>query len=331
MIPFITAAQIRAALPYPALIDSLRTIFSQPQPVKAPARHVHQLTDPAADTGSDTSAGPTTLLLMPAWQPAGHLGVKLVTVAAGNAARGLPTVNSVYLLFDTVTGMPLALLDGEELTQRRTAAASALASSYLSRPDAAMLLMVGTGRLSAYLLAAHCSVRSIRKVLVWGRSPERTLAFVESARNAGLAPAVEIMVATDLQVAAGMADIISCATTSTAPLVRGRWLRPGCHVDLVGGFRPDMREADDDLMAGSSVFVDTFAGALAEAGDLVQPLASGRLQRSAILAELAGLCCARHAGRSTADEVTVFKSVGSAIEDLCAAGMAFAAQQATTA
>lgn len=324
MIPFITATQIRAALPYPALIDALRTIFSQQ--VEAPQRHVHQLADPAAGA----SAGPSTLLLMPAWQPTGHLGVKLVTVAAGNAARGLPTVNSVYLLFDTVTGMPLALLDGEELTQRRTAAASALASSCLSRPEAATLLMVGTGRLSAYLLAAHCCVRPMRKVLVWGRSQERALAFVERARHAGLAPDADIMVATDLPAAAGVADIISCATTSTVPIVQGRWLSPGCHVDLVGGFRPDMREADDDLMARSCVFVDTFAGALAEAGDLVQPLASGRLQRSAILAELADLCCARHAGRSTADEITVFKSVGSAIEDLCAAEMVFAAHQLTT-
>ena len=325
MIPFITAAQITAALPYPALVSALRTIYTEP--VQAPPRHVHQLNAGAP------AVGPTTLLLMPAWQADAHLGVKLVTVSAGNSARGLQSVNSVYLLFDTTTGVPLALFDGEELTQRRTAAASALAASYMARTDAATLLIVGTGRLAPYLAAAHCRMRPLRRVLVWGRSAKGAQALVDKLRCQGLgdpaARPVTVDVAPDLARAAAVSDIISCATTSTAPLVHGSWLAPGTHVDLVGGFRPDMREADDALMAAASLFVDTCAGALAEAGDLVQPMAAGLFDRAAIKAELADLCSGRHSGRAGTAEITVFKSVGSAIQDLCAANLVWAAQRAS--
>lgn len=324
MIPFLTAAQIAAALPYPALVDALRTIYTKY--VQAPPRHVHQL------IAGKPPVGPTTLLLMPAWQPDANLGVKLVTVAAGNGARNLPSVHSIYLLFDTASGVPLAMLDGEALTQRRTAAASALAASYLARPDAATLLIVGTGRLAPYLAAAHCSLRPLQRVLVWGRSAQRAQALVDQLRSHGLCNAaaspVTVEVARNLASAAGASDIISCATTSTTPLVHGAWLSPGTHVDLVGGFRPDMREADDALMTAASLFVDTYAGALAEAGDLLQPMAAGLLERAAIKAELADLCSGHHAGRTGRAEITVFKSVGSAIQDLCAANLAWAAQSA---
>ena len=323
MIPFITAPQIAAVLTYPALVQALRTIYTEH--VEAPPRHVHQLVAGAPPVG------PTTLLLMPAWQPEADLGVKLVTVAAGNSALGLPSVHSMYLLFDTATGVPLAIFDGEELTQRRTAAASALAASYLARTDAATLLIVGTGRLAPYLAAAHCSVRPLERVLVWGRSPQGAQALVDQLRqqnpgNPENTP-VTFDIAPDLASAVAESDIISCATTSTTPIVRGAWVSPGTHVDLVGGFRPDMREADDALMCAASVFVDSFAGALAEAGDLVQPIAAGMLDRAAIRAELADLCNDRHAGRTERAEITVFKSVGSAIQDLCAARLVWAAQR----
>ena len=324
MIPFITAPQIAAVLAYPALVEALRAIYTEQ--VQAPPRHVHQLVAGAPP------AGPTTLLLMPAWQPDANLGVKLVTVAADNKARDLPSVHSIYLLFDTATGVPLAMLDGEELTQRRTAAASALAASYLARTDAATLLIVGTGRLAPYLAAAHCSMRPLRRVLVWGRSPQRAQALVDALRCQGLgnraSEPVTVEVAPDLASAVGVSDIISCATTSTVPLVHGAWVSPGTHVDLVGGFRPDMREADDALMAAASLFVDTFAGALTEAGDLVQPIADGLFDRAAIKAELADLCSGRHTGRAGSAEITVFKSVGSAIQDLCAANLVWACHRA---
>ncbi|WP_206668751.1 ornithine cyclodeaminase family protein [Lacisediminimonas profundi] len=311
MIPYLNAAQLRTALPYPALIDALRDAFLQG--AVAPTRHVHRV---------DEKEG-TVLLLMPVWQEQAHMGVKLVTVAPGNPARGLSTVHSIFVLFDTASGEPKALLDGEELTLRRTAAASALASRWLSRPDSRTLLVVGTGSLARYMAPAHCAQRPIERVLVWGRNGERARATAAAIREQGLPANIELDVATDLAEAAASADIITAATTSTTPLLKRKWISPGTHVDLVGGFKPDMREADDDLMAAASLFVDTFAGALAEAGDLRQPMENGRLQRSAVLAEMADLVHGRHPGRREAAEITLFKSVGTGIEDLAAANLAW--------
>jgi len=313
MIPYLSAAQLREALPYPKLIAALKQSFAEE--IRAPVRHIHTVSEQDA----------TTLLLMPVWQPAGHMGVKLVTVAPGNPKRQLPTVHSIFVLFDTETGAPLALLDGEELTLRRTASASALASGWLSREDSSSLLMIGTGRLAPYLAAAHCAARPIRRITVWGRSADKALATADEIRAAGISEHIRVDVAPDLQRAIREADIVSCATTSKMPIVPGAWVMPGTHVDLVGGFKPDMREADDDLMGAADVFVDTFAGALAEAGDLLQPLVSGRLQRASIAAELADLAAGRHSGRTDARQITVFKSVGTGIEDLCAANLAWAA------
>jgi ornithine cyclodeaminase len=275
---------------------------------QAPRRHVH----PLSDTGS------STLLLMPVWQANAHLGVKLVTVVPENQTRQLPTVQALFILLDTATGTPLALMDGEELTLRRTAAASALASTYLSRPDSEQLLIVGTGQLAPYMAVAHCAVRDIRRVTVWGRDLQLT---IEKIKALGLPASVAIDVAEDLETASMTADLISCATTSRQALLQSASVQPGTHIDLVGGFKPDMREADDELMSKARLFVDTFDGALAEAGDLVQPLQAGLITRTSVLAELAELASGRHAGRSNAQEITLFKSVGTAIEDLCAANL----------
>lgn len=310
MIPYLDADTLRNLLPYPALIDALRHAFNSE--IVAPVRHAHSVSPEHC----------TSLLLMPVWQPAGAMGVKLVTVAPANTASGLPTVHALFILFDSVTGVPVAMLDGETLTLRRTAAGSALASGYLSRPDSASLLVVGTGRLAPSLAAAHCMVRPIRDIVVWGRSPEKAVQTVE-AICAEVGGGVALHVAERLEDAASRADIVTCATTSTEPILRRAWLRPGTHVDLVGGFKPDMREADDALMASATIVVDTFAGALAEAGDLIQPMASGRLRRDSIVAELADLAAGRHSGRHDPMEITVFKSVGTGIEDLCAANLAW--------
>jgi ornithine cyclodeaminase/alanine dehydrogenase-like protein (mu-crystallin family) len=317
MIPFLTAAELRDALPYPALIEALRAAFQSA--IQAPTRHVHQISE-AADS--------PVLLLMPAWQAAEKIGVKLLTVAPGNAARGIPTVHSIFILFDAGSGVPLALLDGEELTLRRTGAASALASGYLSRADSSTLLLVGTGQLAPYLAAAHCAVRPIRHIRVWGRDQKKTEATVQQLRQQDLPDDVLLEIVepapAKLEAAARQADIISCATTSRVPLILGDWLQAGTHLDLVGGFKPDMRESDDRVMQRATIFVDTFAGTLAEAGDLLQPMAAGTLQRAAIVAELADLAGARHPGRTDRAQITVFKSVGTAIEDLSAANLAWA-------
>jgi ornithine cyclodeaminase len=299
-------AELAAVLDERSLVECLREAFREG--AAAPLRHRHSV--PAA-------GGEGALLLMPAWQPGRSLGVKVVTVFPGNAARGLSAVQGAYLLLDAGTGEPLALLDGAMLTRRRTAAASALAATYLARPDSSTLVMVGTGSLAPHLVAAHAAARPIREVRVWGRSPDKAAALAARLDRSGL----HVVAAADLEAAVRSADIVSCATLSAEPLVRGAWLRPGTHLDLVGGFTPAMREADDDAVRRSRVFVDTPA-ALEEAGDVVQPVKNGILL-TADVADLFDLARGRRPGRTDAAEVTLFKSVGAALEDLAAARLAF--------
>lgn len=306
-LPFISADQVHAALDYQALADSLREAFAEG--CTAPLRHVHDV----------TGAG-DRLLLMPAWRPGKDLGVKLVTVFPRNRARGAATVSALYVLLDGASGHPRALIDGEALTLRRTAAASVLASDYLARGDSAVLLLIGTGAMAPHMARAHCARRPIADLLVWGRSPTRAQALAAQLRDEGL-PARALA---ELEQGLAQADIVSCATTATEPILRGALVGRGTHVDLVGGFTPQMREADDELMVRAEIFVDTYAGALQEAGDLVQPLARGVLARERVRAELAELVTGAHPGRRSAHEVTLFKSVGTALEDLCAARLVLA-------
>lgn len=306
---FVDEDTVNAALDPARLVAALRTAFCGD--AIAPLRHHHSIS--GAQTGTDA-----TLLLMPAWSagnPPGYIGIKSVTVHPDNPSRGLPSVQGVYLLLDGATGSPVVLIDGPALTARRTAAASALASTFLSRRDAAHLLMIGTGRLAPELIRAHAATRPIRRVSVWGRNPEKARTLADSFNAAQY----EVSVVTDLEPAVQDSDIVSCATTSRQPVFDGTWLTPGTHVDLMGGFRPDMREADDTAITRACVFVDTREGACREAGDITQPLAAGLLTPSAIRADLFELCRDEHAGRGLTSEITLFKSVGTAIEDLAAA------------
>lgn len=304
-LPFIDASAVHAALDWQVLIDALRATFRAGG--NTPLRASYPVT-PEGDR----------LLLMPAWDES-SLGVKIVTVFPRNPARGLASVSALYLLLDAASGHPLALIDGETLTLRRTAAASALASLYLSRPDSRTLLAVGPGRLAPHLVAAHCAVRPIARVLVWGRDRARAEALAAALARDGF-PAEPCA---GLDAGLAVADIVTCATTAHEPVVRGALVRPGTHVDLVGAFTPEMRESDDALIAKASVFVDTRAGALREAGDLLHAIDAGAIGREHVRAELAELCTGRHAGRQAPGEVTVFKSVGTALEDLCAARLVF--------
>ena len=302
--------QLRQTLAWEPLIGAIETLFRKG--CEVPVRHHHTI---ALENQPDA-----TLLLMPAWQAGGFLGVKLVTVYPGNAVRGLPAISGLYVLFSGETGEIIASLDGGELTARRTAAASALASRYLSRQDASVLLVVGTGRMGANLIRAHAAVRPISRVLVWGRSPAGAARVAEDARSDGIAA----QAADDIAPAAAEADIISCATLSSEPLIRGEWLREGTHVDLVGAFLPHMRETDDAVMARASrIFVDTIDGAMKEAGDVLQPLESGAITKDAIRGDLFDLTRGQQPGRGGEDEITVFKSVGTALEDLAAAILAY--------
>ncbi|NKB50500.1 MAG: ornithine cyclodeaminase family protein [Alphaproteobacteria bacterium] len=303
-----SAGEVETGLDYADLVETLRTAFQREAVV--PLRHHHSI---------PTEGREATLLLMPAWSapaPApAHLGVKVVTVYPDNATRDLPSVLGTYLLLDGPTGVPVASIDGPTLTARRTAAASALAADYLARPDARNLLMVGTGRLAGSLIEAHTAVRPIRQTVIWGRDRDKAVRLADRLDN----DTNRITATDDLAAAATSADIISCATTSQDPLIHGDWLRAGVHVDLVGGFRPDMREADDDVMGRGRIFADTRAGVLAEAGDIIQPLDAGLITADDIAGDLFELCQGRCEGRRSPDEITVFKSVGSALEDLAAA------------
>ena len=301
----IGANEVEAALDYPVLAERLRQMFRSGCAV--PLRHHHTIPN---DGGSDA-----TLLIMPAWQSGRHIGIKMVTVYPDNAKASLPSVMGTYMLLDGKTGQPQALIDGPSLTLRRTAAASALAARYLAREDCERLLMVGTGALAPHLILAHASVRPICNVLIWGRDPEK------AAKLAGRLdrPDFRVAATTDLEGAARGAHVISCATLSRDPLVQGDWLEPGTHIDLVGGFTPEMRETDDAAMSKARIFVDTREGATKEAGDIVQPLKSGLITEDDIAGDLFELTRGERAGRRFYDQITLFKSVGTALEDLAAA------------
>jgi ornithine cyclodeaminase len=308
----VSAAEIDAALSFPALVETLREAFRDG--AVQPTRHHHTVTRPAGT--------PSMLLLMPAWSDfsrggEGFVGVKVVTVSPDNNLVGKPAVMGSYMLLDGLTCEPKAIIDGQRLTLWRTAAASALASSYLSRPDSRRLLIVGAGALAPFLARAHAAVRPIEEVRVWNRTRANADKIAAELAAAGLHAAAH----DDLDGSVGWADIVSAATISTVPLVRGEALRPGTHVDLVGAFSPAMRESDDAAVAKARVYVDTRDGALKEAGDIVQAIAEGALKPAGICGDLYDLARGTAAGRGSPQEITLFKSVGAAIEDL-AAGIA---------
>jgi len=291
-----------------SLVDALEEAFRGESSV--PSRQHYAIRCPSGSTG--------TLLLMPAWQTGKHIALKVVTVFADNAARALPTVQGTVLLLDASSGTPVAMIDGTELTLRRTAAASALAAKYLARGDSSRLLMVGTGQLAPHVIAAHAAVRPIRRVRIWGRDTRKARDLGERCATTGL----EVSAVENLLEAIGWADVISCATMATDPLIAGRDLSPGQHLDLIGSFTPQMREADIEVLQRAEIFVDTYAGALAESGELIQALESGAIKRGDVLGELRELVRGDVAGRTSDDSITVFKSVGTALEDLAAAELA---------
>ena len=303
-----SADDVDAALTFPALVDALAEAFSGG--LSAPTRHHHEI----ARVGEPNA----THLLMPAWSEPGaaggdYLGVKIVNVFPGNGARGLPAVQGLYVLQSGVTGAPIATLDGTRLTVWRTAAASALAARYLARAGARRLLIVGAGQLAPYLGRAHASVRPIEAIAGWNRRPEGAHRLAAALGGEGF----NAHVVKRLEDGVRDADIISCATLSEAPLVAGAWLSGGQHLDLVGAFSMRMREADDAALKRARIFVDTEA-AMSEGGDVALGLESGAIARADVAGDLAALVRGAP-GRGGEREITLFKSVGAAIEDLAAA------------
>jgi ornithine cyclodeaminase len=303
----VSADDLDRVLTYAALIDALDEAFRAD--IEVPPRHVHMIPQPS---GSEAK-----LLLMPAWTNSGErlTGCKVVSVYPDNAKAGKPSVYGSYLLMSGDTGEPLALIDGTALTAWRTAAASALAARHLAREDAAHLVMIGAGALAPHLVRAHCAVRPIKRVTLWNRTRSRAVSTAFALSAAGIEPVIE----DSLEAAVRIADIVSCATLSAEPLIRGKWLRKGTHVDLVGAFTPKMREADDDAVRRARIYVDTRAGAPKGSGDIAIPLKKKIIKTSDIAGDLFELCRGKAKGRKRKDEITLFKSVGTAIEDLAAA------------
>lgn len=305
-VPMLDAALIRSLADPHRMVDALRGAFAQG--CVMPLRHHHRISVPGEVDG--------TLLLMPAWQEGARAGVKIATVFPGNSTRGQPAVNATYLLFDATTGRPQALIDGDELTAQRTAATSVLAAEYLARSTSEHLLIVGSGRIARYSAQCYAKMRpQLRRITVWSRQEANA---VRLAAELGPETGLVVQPALDLSSVVKEADIISCATLAEAPLIFGRWLRPGTHLDLIGGFTPAMREADDEAVAQASLFADTREAVISESGDILQPLRKGLIDKDNII-DLFALCGGRHPGRKDNAEITLFKSVGAALEDLAVA------------
>lgn len=293
------AGDVARAAPYADLADALREGHRRPPAVCE--RIVY----------GPVGAG-EKFMALPAWQPGEAIGIKLATIFPDNPTRGRPSVQAVVVLFDGETGAPLALIDGTELTYRKTAADSALGAQFLAREDARTLLMVGAGGLAPHLIAAHRAVRpTIERVLVWNRSIEKANALAV----AGVADEVVV----DLEAAARAADVISTATMSKDPLIRGEWLRPGTHVDCVGAYLPDHREVDERAVVIAELFVDSRIAAVQEGGDLVVPIAAGVIDESHVRADLSELCLGSHPGRTGPEAITMFQNGGGGHLDLMVA------------
>ncbi|MFJ5368018.1 ornithine cyclodeaminase family protein [Bosea sp. CER48] len=301
-------AEIDAALSYPSLIDILDDAFRSE--VLAPKRGQYAIERPGEESA--------ILLTMPAWSgpevDKPYIGTKIVSVFFGNGRRNLPGVMGAYLLMDGETGKPLAVMDGNRLTTWRTAAASALASRYMSNPEASHMLMVGAGALAPFIIKAHRAVRPLTEIAIWARRPEAAETVVAELAEEGIAARAT----TDLEGEARTADIISCATNATEPLIHGHWLKREAHLDLIGGFTMQMREADTDALHRARVVVDS-SKAIDEGGDVAVAIAEGSYSADKVAGTLADLCHGRMEGRVEGGGITLFKSVGVALEDLAAA------------
>jgi ornithine cyclodeaminase len=301
--------ELQRLLPFTRLVAELRDAFANGASV--PLRHSHVIE-------SDYQAG--TSLLMPAWDNEGYYGVKIVNIFPGNRARGLPGLYSTYTLFDATTGAPLALFDGDVITSRRTAAAAALGASFLAREDASRLVVCGAGRVGSLVGPAMAAVRSLTDIAVWDIDASVALECAMRLRSDGL-PARAV---TGLEAAVRDADIVSCATLADTPFIRAEWLAEGSHLDLIGSFTPAMTEAEPACFAQSDVWVDT-EEALTKSGDLLNAISTHSWRIEFVRGDLARLCRNEVPGRTTAKQRTVFKAVGSALEDLACARLAYSA------
>ncbi len=307
---FFDQSAVAHALPYPALIEALAAGLQQA--IESPARSVYT-------PNGDNSA----VLIMPAWKAHENMGVKLVSIWPGNSAKGKSAVSAVYVLISCEDGNPIAVLDGTELTLRRTAAAAALAGRILARKNSQTLAILGTGSLSAPLAVAHASVMNFKTILVWGRDVKKAQTVVDTLASQG----ITAQASSDLQATLAQADVVCAASTATAPFIRSDWVKPGTHLGLIGAFTPTMAEAEPALMPRAQVFADSRDAILQKGGEVLQAIQQGLITAGDIQAELDEIAAQpQKAWRSSDDAITVFKSVGFAALDLIAAELVFAAR-----
>lgn len=300
---------VHRLLDYPSLVEALRAAHAADA---MPLSRSMVLGEPPDEANRFVS--------LVAWAARDTIAVKLVGVFPRNLSLSPPepSVQGLVALFDGATGRPLFACDGAALTFRKTAADSALGADLLARRDAETLLVVGAGGLAPHVAMAHAAVRpSLRRILVWNRTGARAEAVARDLAVNLAMDGVEIRAVPDLDAAVAEADILSCVTMATAPLIRGALLKPGAHVDLIGAYLPEMREADDDVVRRARLFVDTRNGC-DRSGEIAEPVARGLISLASIEADLFDLCAGRHAGRSGPDEITMYKNVGGGHLDLFA-------------
>lgn len=298
---YIDAQSVHETLDYASLIDALEQA------------HRGVMPETANLIADEPNGGANKFVTLVGWQQKDVIAVKMVGVFPQNLSLTPPqaSVQGLVCVFDARTGTPLLAADGEAMTFRKTAADSALGARLLARQDVETLLVVGAGGLAPHMIEAHCTARpGIKRVLIWNRTHERAKALALSIEGPTSAEAVD-----DLDEAVRLADVISCVTMAEEPLVKGRLLKPGAHLDLVGAYLPHMRETDDDAMKRGTIFVDTRQG-MEGAGDLARPVRAGVIGWDDVQADFFDLCAGRKTGRQSQEEITVCKNVGGAHLDL---------------
>jgi ornithine cyclodeaminase/alanine dehydrogenase-like protein (mu-crystallin family) len=303
--------EVADGLPYGDLVESLRQIY-QADGMTA-RRDLIDLTELTDTQG-------TCMAIMPAWGPGHDLTTKIFTLFPKNREKGLPTIHAIIFVFDASNGSLKAIVDGTEVTRRRTACMSALAADYLARQDSRQLLVCGAGALAPHAALAHASVRPIECIEVWARREQAAASVVEYLRSQR--DDLELRVTTDLAAACRRADIVTSQTSSPNPIVFGEWITPGTHLDFVGSHDPNKRECDDEVARISKIYVDVIETAMREAGDILIPLHNGVITKAHILGDLSDLTRGIVSGRTSDEEITLFKSTGSSLADLAAAELA---------
>jgi ornithine cyclodeaminase len=306
----LSADDVRRSLPMADAVQAMKDAFRQFSTGQAEV--------PLRSRVEVTEAGGIALFMPAYLRGSRELAVKAVSVFPRNPERQLPTIHALVIAFDSETGAPAALLEGAALTALRTGAAAGAATDVLANPEVRVVGIFGSGVQARTQLEAMCAVRPVERVWIYSLDGAGARAMADQARS--LLPVVDVRLAATSEQAAGEADVICTATTSSTPVFSDHAVRPGTHINAIGAYTPEMQEIDPDTVARSRLFVDSRVAALAEAGDLIQPIRQGRIAEDWIQAELGEVISGERRGRTAPEEITLFKSVGLAVQDAAAAG-----------